>query len=488
MSNLNSATAYHHQTEYSRDSGFGPGLDWSNQPRTAKVFPNAETVPLPHELTLPRIEAARVLLGRLHRNPEPLNLHVLAGLLYMAHGFTSQIDYGTEVLYYRSAPSAGALYPTEIYLVAHGVDELEDGLYYYSPDDFALVTLRKGAPPPDVPGPALILSSVFFRSAWKYRDRSFRYCLLDMGHVIENLTLISPAMGLETSFEPDFDDDVLNDYLGFDPARERALSLIRLDSRAEISSAPLYDATAVPSIVPQAEPVAPREETFDLITSVGHLTSAPLTRNGLITLKWSAGTRIDLPSMPWDDFMEPTLVEVLQKRRSRRNFKPRDLPREDFSRVLDLLTTSDVGSLINLGVTANSILDIADGFYHYRPDSHDLDLHKGGFLTPAVSTAALNQDWISRANLVLILTAPLKELEESLGRRALRLVYLAAGRLGQRAYLAAEIMDWGCCGIGAFFDTEVQQALTLPPGEEVLYLISLGPIKKRTHGGRPHRA
>jgi nitroreductase len=46
-------------------------------------------------------------------------------------------------------------------------------------------------------------------------------------------------------------------------------------------------------------------------------------------------------------------------------------------------------------------------------------------------------------------------------------------------------MDWGCCGVGAFFDDEVREVLNLPQGEEVLYLIPVGPIKKRTHGGRP---
>jgi len=488
MSELKSVTEYQHRTEYSRDSMSGPGLDWSNRPRTNKVYLNAESVPLPRELTLPRIETARALLGRMSRPAEALRLPVLAGLLYMAYGFTAQTDYGTEVFYYRSAPSAGALYPTEIYLAARGMDDLADGLYYYSPGDFALVSLRQGEPPPGVPAPSLILSSVFFRSAWKYRDRSFRYCLLDMGHVAENLMLISPTLGLEASFEPDFDDDILNDYLGFDPARERVLSLIKLDSRHGISEAPSPEKDASAAMVPQSEPSAPREAVFDLITSVGHLTSARLSRNELPPLAWPSGTRISLPSVTWDDFMEPTLVQALRQRRSRRNFKPQDLKLKTLSRILDLVTTSDVGALINLGLITNAIQDLPDGFYHYRPDSRDLDRHKGAFLTPAVSQAALNQDWISRVNLVFALTAPLKTMEGTLGRRAFRLAYLAAGRLGQRAYLAAEILGWGCCGIGAFFDVEIQRALTLPPGEDVLYLLSVGPIKKRTHGGRPRQA
>ena len=84
-----------------------------------------------------------------------------------------------------------------------------------------------------------------------------------------------------------------------------------------------------------------------------------------------------------------------------------------------------------------------------------------------------------------MVTSPLGSLEKQLGPRALRAAYLAAGRLGQRAYLAAETLGWGCCGVGAFFDDEVTRLLELPDGVEPLYLLPVGPIKKRTHGGRP---
>ena len=89
-------------------------------------------------------------------------------------------------------------------------------------------------------------------------------------------------------------------------------------------------------------------------------------------------------------------------------------------------------------------------------------------------------------DLVLYVHEPSREkLEESLGPRALRLAYLSAGRVGQRAYLAAESLGWGACGVGAFFDAEVKHLLNLPPAEHPLYLVPVGPIKKRTHGGRP---
>ncbi|MBW2062239.1 MAG: SagB/ThcOx family dehydrogenase [Deltaproteobacteria bacterium] len=490
MSELNSAAEYHDRTRYTRDRMSGSGLDWSNQPRTTKAYPGAETVPLPRELTLPRIEVSRALLGRLKRSPEPLNLSVLAELLYMAYGFTTQFDYGTQVFQYRSAPSAGALYPTEIYLAARGVDGLADGLYHYSLNDFSLALLRPGPPPAKIPAPSLILSSIFFRSAWKYRERGFRYCLLDTGHVAENLMLISPTLGLEPQLETDFDDDPVNRYLDLDPTLERALCLIRLGSPISSSSAAASspeEAGSVPGL-PQAEPLAPREETFDLITAVSQLTSAHLTRKQPLSLERPAGLAVSLPKLAWDEFTGPTLVEALQKRRSRRNFRPSDLEKESLARVLDMVAAPDPGTLINLGLAVSSIQDLPDGYYLFRPETHDLKQHKGGFLSLAISSDAFHQDWLSRASLILVLTAPLAELEGSLGPRALRLAYLAAGRLGQRAYLAAEYMGWGCCGVGAFYDADLHQTLSLPQGEEILYLVALGSIKKRTHGGRPEKA
>lgn len=482
---LTSAADYQAQTKYTKTGMSGGGMDWSNQPDLYKTYPSAPLTALPRELVLPKTPGWRALQRGQEWPLRSLSLTSMANLLFMAYGFTSSVDYGTETYLYRSTPSAGALYPVEVYLAARGVEGLEDGLYHYSLTDFALTRLRDGAPPPGIPAPALILSGLFFRSAWKYSQRAFRYCLLDGGHVAENLMLIGRVLGLEVGFTAGFDDELVNEYLGLDPAREAALSVLPL---GPISAGAEGGAGGTEASPPPATPVARREEVFDLIRDVASLTAAPLIREPSETLPWPpAQEEKALPPANWNDFEGPTLVEILRKRRSRRNFKPATVPLKDLIRILDLIAWPDADRVVQLNLVTNEVEDLADGLYHYQMQGRTVRRHKGGFLGPNLGDAALSQDWLGRANVILVLTSPLTALEEAVGPRALRLAYLAAGRLGQRAYLAAETLGWGCCGVGAFFDDELHRLLDLPEGEAPLYLIGLGPVKQRTHGGRGSR-
>jgi SagB-type dehydrogenase family enzyme len=482
MPDLISANEYHRRTKYSRDRLPKGGLDPSNQPETLKNYKNAQTVPFSKELVLPRIEAARALLGNFQRKPESLSLDFVARLLYMSYGFTDQVDYQTRVFYYRSAPSAGALYPVEIYLAAKGVEGLDDGLYHYNLEDFSLNILHPGAPPPEIPAPAIYLSTIFFRSAWKYKERAFRYCLLDTGHVAENIGIISSTLGLRADFTADFDDHALNEYLGLEPEKEAVLGMLRLVTTADETPAQIPENISNP---PEAEPVAAREIHYDIITRVWEKTIQS-TEETLSNLPaWPGDVDVSLPAPDQNDFHGPTLVAALQNRRSRRNFKPRDIQRGDLSRLLSLAATPDIGARINLSLVTNAVQDLPDGCYRFQPANQSLKKVMGGFIGLDLSKAVLNQDWLGRANLVLVMSSPLERLEQTMGPRALRYAYLAAGRLGQRAYLACEVMDWGCCGVGAFYDDDVREILRLPREEEVMYIMPLGPYKQRTHGGRP---
>ncbi|MFH1136701.1 MAG: SagB/ThcOx family dehydrogenase [Pseudomonadota bacterium] len=480
---LEQAFQYQRRTVYSHAGASGGAMDWSNKPTPYKTYPQAVQIPLPRDLTLPKAPARAVLKDQLAPPRRPLSLTALSNLLFMAYGFTSKVDYGPEVFLYRSAPSAGALYPVEIYLAARGIEGLADGLYHFSVIDFSLELLQAGVPE-GLPAPALILTGIFFRSAWKYRDRAFRYCLLDAGHAAENFVLAGRTMGLNPLFTAEFDDRLINAGLNLDPAREAALAVIRLDGEIELPTSGEIPAFS-PDRFPLAEATAPHEQIFDLIAEAVRLTSTPLHRSAQPSPERSEGVIMTMPEPDWSGFEGPSLVGAMQNRRSRRNFTPKAVSREQLVKLLDLMQTSDPRRTPNLGFVSNHVADVPDGYYHCRERSHNLACRRKGFFNPALADAALSQDWLGRAMVTLVLTADLGRLEQEFGPRALRLAYLEAGRIGQRAYLAAEVLGWGCCGVGAFFDGDVVRILNLPEGEEPLYLIPVGPIKKRTHGGRP---
>lgn len=162
----------------------------------------------------------------------PLDLTELARLLFAAQGIT-QVEGGL-----RAAPSAGALYPVEVYAVVHIVDGLEPGIYHYLVEEHALETRQNGDFRSALAeaglgqghlsqaNVAFVLSSVPERTRWKYRERTERYVLLEVGHIGQNLCLAATSMGLGACPVGAFWDDQLNRLLGLDGVQETAQYII----------------------------------------------------------------------------------------------------------------------------------------------------------------------------------------------------------------------------------------------------------------------
>lgn len=167
----------------------------------------------------------------------PLRLTELGQLLWAAQGITHPDGL-------RTAPSAGALYPLELYVVAGVVDGLEAGVYHYQPGNHRLARIAAG----DRRGPltraalgqswmrdaaaVIVLSAVFERTSWKYGRRAKRYVHMEVGHAGQNLFLQAGALGLGTVVVGAFDDDEVADLLDL-PAGSAPLSLMPVGRSAE---------------------------------------------------------------------------------------------------------------------------------------------------------------------------------------------------------------------------------------------------------------
>jgi SagB-type dehydrogenase family enzyme len=133
---------------------------------------------------------------------------------------------------FRSAPSAGALYPVETYLVANRVEGLTPGLYHYDVPEAFLQLLKEG----DYGRPlaacaldqrmleeaaaAFVWTALIERSAWKYVERAYRYIYLDAGHIAQNLYLAATGLGLGCCSVGAFFDDEVNELLEVDGEKE----------------------------------------------------------------------------------------------------------------------------------------------------------------------------------------------------------------------------------------------------------------------------
>jgi hypothetical protein len=116
------------------------GLDWGNHPFPFKLYPDLEPLPLPRQLPDSSLPATQVLSGHASPPASALDLASLARLLFFSAGVT-RILHG---VLFRAAPSAGALYPTQLYAVCSPLADLPAGVYHFEPAEFALRRLRDG--------------------------------------------------------------------------------------------------------------------------------------------------------------------------------------------------------------------------------------------------------------------------------------------------------------------------------------------------------
>src|SRR4029434_1582960 len=184
-------------------------LDLQRKPPAYKRYRALRPLPLPTEVSLlavPTLEAVAAAVPAAS-SAQSFDLTTLAGLLFYSVGRIRMRSFvGAGEIAFRAAASAGGLYPIEAYVVCGDLPGLAAGVYHFSPADFALRCLRqgdyrsalaRGAGDPTVaaaPG-TLVFSAIFWRSAWKYRVRSYRYCFCAHGTIVANLLAAATAAG-----------------------------------------------------------------------------------------------------------------------------------------------------------------------------------------------------------------------------------------------------------------------------------------------------
>ncbi len=165
----------------------------------------------------------------------PLPLSDLSQLLWAAQGVTAS---GGR----RTAPSAGALYPLDAYVVAGNVTGLPPGIYLYQPHDHAIRTIAAGDVRTELSQAALgqasirnapaviVLCAVYERTMGKYGERGIRYVHMEAGHSAQNVSLQAAVLGLGTVVVGAFHDDQVGTIMHL-PKGEAPLSLLPIGKR-----------------------------------------------------------------------------------------------------------------------------------------------------------------------------------------------------------------------------------------------------------------
>jgi len=193
-----------------------------------KSLPMEKTIKLPQPRYTSDVSIEETLFNRRSirefKKDESLTLSDLGQILWSAYGITE----ARSNPYFlrgglRTAPSAGALYPLEIYLVAGKVDGLSAGIYKYIPDGHSLELMAEGDVRSDLANAALeqdfitdapasiVFTAIFSRTTQKYGERGReRYVCTDLGHAAQNVYLQAYALEIGTCAVGAFTDKMVS--------------------------------------------------------------------------------------------------------------------------------------------------------------------------------------------------------------------------------------------------------------------------------------
>ena len=500
---IKTAVQYHDHTSYDRHEMGGHYLDWQNQPRVYKQYPGIDPIPLPRNIQLPEERLSSLLKKKIdsHGSVRHIGLEDLSAILLLTCTLTAKTRHGGEDFYYRSVPSAGALYPTEIYVSVRDIKGLDDGLYHFGilhhdftrlrPCDLSSHIAPLIQPPVKrAPRVTFFMTAIFFRSAWKYRDRAYRYHLLDTGHLIEHLNLALKALGVPFSLSYDFDDKKVNHFLGLDETREVSLAVIRVPDDDSIPETEKIEILELPEDMMKASRVSENEIPYPAIREVHEAGISDFQApTGDLDMAREIGVTpenwMGIPdSPPWPDVL--SYREALFHRRSRRNFVKTPIGKEAMMVLLGALCDSNSlnASLeqsydrsVCPGFLAGHAEEFDPGFYLLETSKRAFGKVGSGDYIEMAAHICLDQAWLTQAAVHFLFISNLDLLDRTCGARGYRYAMLTAGRLGERLYLAATALGLGCCGIGALYDWEAAELLGLNRESRLLYLVAVGPVK-----------
>lgn len=440
------------------------------------------------------------------QNP-PQNLKTLASWLYLANGLAAQTEATQFAPWLRTCPSSGALYPCEVYVAAFGIEGLEPGLYHYCVKEFALrklreggvalATIRRGRPDlnflKSVPA-AMLISTIFWRSAWRYRQRGYRMALLDAGHLIENLVAAGNGLGVQTMTRLQVNDSTTRELIGLSPEADfgDAEAVQAMVVWADDAVRPLTEIGVSQRGLPviPRQPLSPRVVPYGTIVATHQDCVSPgmpvrSIKPPLTELRPFAPEHL-APAPAYGHAPEGRSIrQVLLSRHSTRVFADRSISRDQFlainrlafrgGTVLPMQPDGPHVALLRPFWVIHAVAGMDPGVVYYDPAADSLAILRRGSFRSDAQFLSVEQALCGQGAAMCILMADLQTLLRNAGPDAYRLAHLEAGLAGQRVYLAAGSIGVGCCGIGAFYDDPVCNFVGLDnTGWETLYALAIG--------------
>jgi SagB-type dehydrogenase family enzyme len=407
----------------------------------------------------------------------PLCFESVSQLLRYGLGLAAIKSHGGSSWALRTNASSGNLQPTECYIITPPLKGISQtpALSHYAPREHALELLHHFNTPLDIKEDSVLiaLSSIFWREAWKYGERCWRYCQLDAGHAYQAIKISAVALGWKCDIISVDSEEIgrlcgLDQLQRFDPHEQESPDILL---RLSLSSPKISEITlpAVPPLDSRANLLSPSHhdwpilEVIDTATQGVYPLTQPLTQS-----------RITPPP-------SKSAGEIILKRRSAQMMDGSSITEEQFRQLLNASLfcseTSDVHFVLfvhrveglpkGLYTFVRNLADLEslkaalDSTFEWKDYNDGLYLLREGDYRGAAQMISCNQEIAKDAAFSFGMLCRFGESLETYGAIGYKNLYHQCGAIGQMLYLEATSLGLSATGIGCFLDDEFHALLDL---------------------------
>lgn len=506
--NLQMVYTYHNETKhsqqrYAKSLGY---MDWATQPNPYRIYENTKKLQLPLSFENNTLEYSQIFEQKENPISAPLCKEAVSQFFQFSLGLAAIKEYQDQSWALRCNASSGNLQPSEAYIISNKIVGIEDGLYHYSPLNHELELLSNANEDLDLPKNSFLvgLSSIVWREAWKYGERSWRYTQLDCGHALKALEISALILGWKIEVMNTKDSE-LNNLLGFEQV-----------SRYVPEERELADMLILVSPVNNPA-LSETSETIDINLIKNNLEDKYNGKANQLSRDWhkwdilekieNATLSDDLETKKYiNDIYEKNpyrqasslAKDIVLKRRSAQMMNKDDctISKKEFETIIASIKSNN--SNIHLVTFIHSVEEMDSGLYILIRNSEDKTqlqtLLKDTFLWEKINTQAgelyklengdfkflakaisCNQDIASDGAFTLGMLAQFKNQVENVSAAKYKHLYWDCGAIGQQLYLETTSLGLSATGIGCFLDDILHGVIGLKTNQfQSLYHFTIG--------------
>jgi len=484
-SNLQMVYTYHNETKhaparYARSLGY---MDWATQPDPYRSYKDTKQISLPLSFENNTL-VYKDIFDTTKSETAPFCLESISQFFQFSLGLAAVKSYEGQSWALRCNASSGNLQPSESYLLASDIEGVEDGLYHYGVKDHNLELLSNTKEKLDIPKDSFIigLTSIVWREAWKYGERSWRYTQLDCGHAYKALEISAKILGWDIEMIDTNDEDIssligLDDSTRYIPEEQERADMLLLVSKSKQNQSVNIQSlrnSLQDEYFGKANVLSSSRHEWNILEKIEDAVSTTPSKLQLVKSETNSLRKCEYSSK-----------DIVLKRRSAQMMNKNDahISKKEFETILSSVQSQE-NNPVNLVLFVHSVENLPSGLYillgnkdgkdnlakemkdiflweKVNSEVEELYFLQGGDFKLIAKTISCNQDIAADGAFSLGMLVEFDKQLQEYGAHRYKELYWNSGAIGQQLYLEATSLNLSATGIGCFLDDILHDLLGL---------------------------